>query len=139
MIEGQTSEQQQIKVFYDGLCHLCSREIDHYKKMRGADKINFIDITAPGFNPEAEGLDPFDVHRNLHSKDEEGRVHKGVDTFFLIWSNLDAIKPLVPFVSKRPIKAVLKGMYAVFVRVRPYLPKKNCENSPYCETAQFKK
>jgi predicted DCC family thiol-disulfide oxidoreductase YuxK len=139
MFQDQVKSEQEIKVYYDGLCHLCSREINHYRTMRGSDRINFIDITSPQFSAEEEGLDPFDVHRNLHSKDGEGRVHKGVETFFLIWSQLEATKAFVPFVSKRPIKAVLEGMYSVFVRVRPYLPKKSCQSSPYCEVSPLKK
>ena len=123
-----------IKVYFDGLCHLCSREIEHYKKMKGSERINFVDITGPSFDSKLEGLDPIEVHRNLHAKDSEGRIYKGVDTFILIWSQLEALKKFVPFASRKPIKSLMESMYFVFVRIRPLLPRKSCQNSPFCET-----
>ena len=62
-----------VTVFYDGLCILCSREIDHYRKSRGADLITFVDICAPGFDPAENGLDPKAVHKVMHVRRQVGR------------------------------------------------------------------
>lgn len=121
-------------VFYDGLCHLCSREINHYKKMRGSENIDFVDITNPTFHAESLGLDPIQVHHSLHAIDKLGNLHTGVDAFICIWSELSALQFLVSITSTAPIRLILKCFYAVFAKVRPYLPRKSCESSPYCET-----
>ena len=40
-----TQSPQAIKVFFDGQCPLCRREIDHYQGLKGADQIDWVDIT----------------------------------------------------------------------------------------------
>lgn len=125
--------ETKVKVYYDGLCILCSSEINHYKKMKGSDNIQFVDITTTEFNPQTENLDPFKVHKELHSKDLEGRIFVGVDTFILIWSKIDKLKWLSKLAQKAPIKKTLELNYKLFVKIRPYLPRRACEDSPYCE------
>lgn len=121
-----------IKVFYDGLCVLCSSEIETYKKMSGSESIDFIDITNPLFSAEAEDLDPREVHIELHAKDSDGKLHKGVEAFILIWSRLDKLLWLSRMAKKSPWNHSLKIIYSLFIKVRPYLPRRSCESSPYC-------
>lgn len=125
--------ESKIKVFYDGLCVVCSAEINHYKKMKGHEKIAFIDITGPEFNAVQENLDPVKIHKHLHAKDADGKVYIGVDTFILIWSHLPKLNWLARLAEKSFAKKVLEFNYALFVRIRPYLPRRSCEQSPYCE------
>ena len=124
---------KQMTIFYDGLCRVCSAEMDHYKTMRGADQIRFADITSADFDANAEKLDPFKIHREIHAKDAAGRVYVGVEAFILIWSHLPALHWLSRAAKKKPINFVLQIAYKLFVKVRPYLPRKSCEQSPYCE------
>jgi predicted DCC family thiol-disulfide oxidoreductase YuxK len=130
---SQDKSQTKVTVYYDGLCQLCSREIAHYKKMRGADNIHFLDITNADFDAKREDLDPIKVHQTIHAKDQNGKIHLGVDAFLLIWSQLNAMKFLPPLASLWPIKKSLDGGYFVFAKLRPYLPRKSCADSPYCE------
>jgi predicted DCC family thiol-disulfide oxidoreductase YuxK len=128
-------KQNKVQVYYDGLCHLCSREIDHYRKQNGSDQIEFVDITAPDFNPIESGLDPVRVHREMHVRKSDGSLAVGVDAFIAIWE----ILPRYQFAARMGRKAIphalLTGGYKVFARVRPYLPRKksDCNKSPYCE------
>jgi predicted DCC family thiol-disulfide oxidoreductase YuxK len=124
---------KQVSVYFDGLCHLCSREIAHYQKMRGSARIRFVDISATDFNAPREGLDPQAVHRELHAKESDGTIRTGVDAFILIWSQLEALRWLVPVAKFGPVNFLLRQAYRVFAILRPYLPKKSCEASPYCE------
>lgn len=125
---------QPVKVFYDGLCVVCSSEINHYKKMQGGDKIDFVDITGLDFNASKENLNPHSVHKELHAKDKNGNVYIGVDAFVLIWSQIDKLNWLSKMAQTWPIKKALQLNYKLFVKIRPYLPRKSCEASPYCET-----
>ncbi len=123
-----------VQVYFDGLCHLCSREIDHYRKQRGSEEIQFVDITAPEFDPMKAGLDPVRVHREMHVRKSNGSLKVGVDAFIAIWE----ILPRYHFAARLGKRALphvlLTAGYHVFARVRPFLPRKkaDCSASPYC-------
>lgn len=130
---SQESSLLKSKVFYDGLCRVCSAEISTYKKMKGADQIDFIDITSQDFDSKKENLDPFLVHKELHAKDEYGKVYVGVETFILIWTKLPSLNWLARLARQKWFNSFLRLNYSAFVKIRPYLPRKSCEASPYCE------
>jgi len=125
---------EKLTVYYDGLCHLCSREINHYRTMKGAENIYFVDITSPEFHADQEGLDPIQIHKTMHVRDRQGQLHLGVNAFIWIWNELSVLKFLVPIARTGPVHLVLESAYSVFAKVRPFLPRKSCETSPYCET-----
>lgn len=131
-----STDYPKLKVYYDGLCRLCSFEIHHYRGMKGAENIHFVDITDPTFDPAKENLDPFLIHKKMHVRDRHGELHIGVNAFICIWQELPALQSLVPLARFRPIHSLLVGVYSVFARIRPWLPRKSCESSPYCEVHQ---
>lgn len=128
-------QKQKVQVYFDGLCHLCSREIEHYKKCAGSDAIGFIDITSDDFDAEQEKLDPQTIHRSLHVRKSNGTVVSGVDAFIEIWTQLPAYGWLAKIIQWKPVRWMADVGYVVFAKVRPWLPrrKRNCEASPYCE------
>ncbi|MFV8259539.1 thiol-disulfide oxidoreductase DCC family protein [Bdellovibrio bacteriovorus] len=133
MEKQKSTSQSGITVYYDGLCQLCSREIAHYRKLKGADRIAFIDITSSDFDAISEGLDPHKIHKSLHVRDSEGKIVTGVEAFIVIWSQLESLKQIVPLASFAPVKKTLEAGYLLFAKVRPLLPRKKCSDSPYCQ------
>ena len=130
------SKNKYVKVYYDGLCQLCSREINTYRNAKGAERIAFIDITDESFNPKIEGLDPKRIHQVMHVKDSSGKIMTGVDAFITIWRTLPNYNWLARIVDQSPIKNIAKIGYVGFAKVRPFLPRKkklDCSESPYCE------
>ena len=127
------------KVFYDGLCKVCRFEIDHYRRQRGADDLEFVDITSNAFDARQEGLDPQHVHRVMHVKRSDGSLALGPDAFREIWKNLPQYRPLFRITDNQFAGALLQLFYSAFVRVRPYLPRyrESCSESPYCESRNF--
>ena len=125
-----------VRVYYDGLCHLCSREIEHYRRQSGSENLHFIDITSENFDAAREGLDPFLVHKEMHVKRQDGSVKTGVDAFIEIWDHLPRYRWAVKAARSNFLKPLLHFGYALFARIRPWLPKrkKSCSSSPYCET-----
>lgn len=126
----------QLQVYYDGLCELCSREITHYKKQKGSEQIEFIDIFSSDFEAEKLGLNPSEVHKNLHAITTDGQILIGTETFIAIWSLLPKYKFLAKQASRPLLNIGFKKAYSLFTKVRPYLPRKSaasCEQSPYCE------
>jgi predicted DCC family thiol-disulfide oxidoreductase YuxK len=126
-----------VTVFYDGLCVLCSREIDHYRNQMGADALRFVDITNVQFDAQREGVDPFLVHKVMHAKTADGQLRTEVDAFIAIWEQLPRYHFAARLASHAWLRPILDLGYQGFARIRPWLPRrdrKGCEQSPYCET-----
>ncbi len=125
-------------IYYDGLCKACSMEMNHYRRLPGSETFNFVDITEPDFDPATHGLDPFKVHKVMHVRDASGALHEGVDAFRAIWKQIPRYHFMVKLSENYFFRRVLEGGYQVFIKIRPYLPRKkaDCSNSPYCEVTK---
>jgi predicted DCC family thiol-disulfide oxidoreductase YuxK len=130
-----------LKVYFDGLCPLCSREISYYRKKAGADAIEWIDITSDGFDARSEGLDPQKVQEFFHVKDETGRLIVGVDAFIEIWSRIPSLRYWKTIARLPGATPVMKFGYFVFAKLRPFLPRKSSQECPgdTCYVAKEKK
>ena len=118
-----------LKLYYDGACHLCSREIDTYLKKDEKGILQAVDISSSDFKPELEGLDPQRVHKFFHVKTCDGQVFEGVEAFAAIWDLLGILRPLSWFSKTFVGGFAMRLSYVFFAEVRPYLPKrKNCES-----------
>ncbi len=126
---------QKLEIYYDGLCRLCSAEIEHYRGCKHKGNLLFTDITKPSFRAEAAGLDPKKVHVHLHARSSDGTLFLGVDAFIEIWKRIPEYQWAAKIAKITPVRLILKMGYAGFVRIRPLLPKKKqqCSDSPYCE------
>jgi predicted DCC family thiol-disulfide oxidoreductase YuxK len=122
-------------IYYDGLCRVCSAEINHYRRLPGAERFSFIDITSGNFKAEEHGIDPFLAHKVMHVRDPQGQLHQGVDAFRAIWSQLPRYQGLYRLSQTKFVDLFLQVGYQAFVKIRPFLPRKksDCANSPYCE------
>jgi predicted DCC family thiol-disulfide oxidoreductase YuxK len=113
-----------LKMYFDGHCYLCAGEVNHYRKQKGNDQIEFVDIAAPGFRPEAEGLDPVKVNREMHVRRSDGTLAVGVDAFIAVWETLPRYHWLAKIARLQAPHWVLGVGYQLFVRIRPYLPRR---------------
>ena len=130
-------KSKQGTIYFDGLCRLCSAEINHYRKLEGSDAFEYVDITAAGFEPKDHGLDPYKVHKVMHVRDASGVLHEGVDAFRAIWKELPRYRFLWMAADQPLVRPILEMGYRAFVLARPYLPRRkalDCSASPYCET-----
>ncbi len=72
----------QIRVFFDGQCPLCRREIDFLRRRDGdRARIAFEDITAIDFDPARHGIAGADLSGRIHGLLPDGRVIDGVEVF----------------------------------------------------------
>ena len=69
----------EVGVFFDGACHLCSREIDYYENLSGSEQIHFVDISGIDFSAEDFGFDPIAVNSEMHVKSPTCEFFTGVD------------------------------------------------------------
>jgi len=69
------------KVFYDGACPICSREIEFYRRHGSEDRIDWVDIGSSESITMPSGLTREQGLARLHFMDHEGRLHDGARTF----------------------------------------------------------
>ncbi len=112
------------RILVDGNCIVCDFEVSHYKRI-APKEFEIVDISAPGFDAAAYGLTSEAVNLHLHAIGPEGELHVGVDSFLHIWSRIPRYRFLKNLVGFPAIYPLARAGYAVFVRVRPWLPKKN--------------
>ena len=122
------------KVYFDGKCVICSKEIAFYRRQSGAQTLEWVDISRPDFDALAEGLDPKEVVRVFHVRDEAGQLIQGVDGFIEIWRRLPRLRRWVKLSQTPGARSLLALGYQVFIRVRPLLPryKDSCSDG-YCK------
>ena len=107
-----------ITVFYDVKCGLCSKEINHYRKIAPPNIFNWQDITESADELNKEGISLSEGLRLLHAKDEEGLVHVGVDAFILIWKQLRRWRILAFLVGLPIIRQIANTAYRAFANCR---------------------
>lgn len=113
------------RVFYDGLCRVCSAEIEFYRKKDPAAPIQWVDITQTGFDAVAEGLNPDEVHRLFHVKTQDGKILQGVEAFRSIWSAIPALHGWAKWSSLPGVRPLMELGYRGFVWIRPWLPRRS--------------
>jgi predicted DCC family thiol-disulfide oxidoreductase YuxK len=103
-----------ISVFYDGKCGLCSREINHYRKISPEGIFDWQDITVSDAGLRKAGIPLSEGLKNLYAMDESGHMHVGVDAFILIWKQLKRWRVLAGIVSMPGINRVTCIAYDKF-------------------------
>lgn len=115
---------QKSKILYDGNCVVCDIEISHYKRIAPQD-FDMVDISSPAFKAAEFGLTSEAVNRHMHVMSPDGKIHVGVDAFTHIWSRIPRYRFAKKVVELPGLRSLAGVGYEVFVRVRPYLPKKS--------------
>lgn len=131
-------KETKLKVYYDGLCMVCSKEINYYKNQIGAENIDFIDIFSTSFDPVYEGVDPVSIHRVMHARRPDGTLATRMDAFIEIWKSLPKFRRLAQIAQNSYVRMGLDIGYLGFSKIRPWLPRykkeADCQQSPYCES-----
>ncbi len=107
-----------LKTFYDGGCPLCSREIDHYRKIDRDNRIQWVDITQEADALTSAGLDLPSAMRRLHVQESDGRLLSGVDAFVAIWQRLPRWRLLAGLVTGLRLTQPLEWGYRRFAERR---------------------
>lgn len=106
------------RVYYDGQCGLCRREIDYYKTIAPDGLFAWIDVTRDASSLDALGVSYVQALKLLHVVDAQGRVHIGVDAFIQIWRQLAYWRVLATLAGLPLIYPLAKVAYRLFARWR---------------------
>jgi len=107
-----------IRIFYDGACGMCSREINHYRKIAPSGVFDWVDVMGDQTALANEPISLADALMELHAKDNDGIMHVGVDAFVLIWRHIPRWRLAAKIAGLPPVNAVLRAVYPVFARWR---------------------
>ncbi len=113
-----------LKIFFDGCCYLCSKEIEIYRRRNAAGYLEFVDISHPDFDPATYGVDSVAVNREFHVQNSQGEIVKGVPAFIEIWQILPGWSVLAKVAANPLVNLIMRAGYVIFVKVRPYLPQR---------------
>ena len=118
-----------IKVFYDGKCNLCSKEIKYYKSITDKNLFRWLDIATNPKYLSAIKVSQKDALLYLHATDENNNLFIGVDAFLLIWKNIKYWRILYFFISQPIIKQFSIFIYKKFANYR-------FSKLPHCQLSQ---
>ena len=109
-----------VKVWFDGACPLCIREIAMMRRLDRKGAIDFVDVSGDG-DPSCP-VDQAELLARFHAE-EHGQVLSGAAAFAAMWRAIPVLRPLGLIARNKAILAVLERLYVVFLRVRPRLQK----------------
>lgn len=109
----------ELTVYYDGSCPLCRREIAMYRRLRGADRLHWLDVSAGG--PLGEDLSCEAAMRRFHVRDAQGRLFSGGAAFARLWQALPGWRALGWLLAFPPLSWLLELAYRAFLPLRPRL------------------
>lgn len=122
------SSEGRLTVYFDGACHLCSREMEHYRRIDVGRRLDLVDISGPGFDAAAWGLDPAAVQREMHVRLPDGELRVGVAAFVEVWKRLPGFERAARVAASPLLRPALAAGYWTFARlIRPALPKRRRE------------
>ena len=106
------------KVFYDGKCGLCSKEINYYKRIAQENKFEWIDITKSSKELEENNISLVEALKMLYVQDKNKNMHIGVDAFIQIWQELKYWHILAKFIALPGINFTANYLYKIFANWR---------------------
>jgi len=125
VLENATRSRARPRVFFDGACPICSREIGFYRRQRGADRIDWVDVSSPVSAALPPGLGRATLLARFHVIDRNGCVRVGAAAFVSLWSELPGFRWISHFAGARPVLPVLEGLYLVFLKFRGIRARKS--------------
>ena len=103
-----------IKVFYDGKCGMCSKEIRHYMKISPRETFIWRDIANEPQHLKEINISQRNALKRLHVIDQDGKMQIGVDAFIAIWRKIPRWRLLAFLCSMPGIKFTLAIVYNRF-------------------------
>ena len=110
-----------LRIFYDGQCPVCNREIQRHLRNDRLGHLQAINIAAPDFNATAYGLDAQHVHDVMHVLTSDGQIFTAVDAFICIWRALPQRMDrliLITLLRVPPVRMLANIAYRAFAKNR---------------------
>lgn len=117
------------KLFFDGDCPLCKREIAFLKNLTPKNEFEFIDLALNKESAKEKFGKTYDeLMREIHAKDENDKWLIGMNAFRLVYS-YTPYKTVFNLTKLPLIKQILDLGYKFFAKNRLKLTGRHCENN----------
>ena len=114
-------DSKKLTVFYDGECPLCDREISFYKRRKGSEVVNWIDVNSLAKDEIAPCFTKAQALSRLHVQTFDGRIVSGGEAFANVWAALPSFYLFGKLFQTRPFLWFLNGLYWFFLKFRPHI------------------
>lgn len=111
----------ELTIYFDGSCPLCRREIALYRRLRGADRLQWLDVSSAA--PLGAGLSCEAAMRRFHVRDARGRLYSGGAAFARLWRALPGWRVAGWLFALPPMSWLLELAYRGFLPLRPRLQR----------------
>ena len=105
-------------VLFDGGCPMCRREIAHYRRLEGSDRLAWVDIARTPDIEQRFGVSHAAAMAHLHVRDAAGEWQVGAHGFVEIWGHLRGYRWLGRAVRLLHLTPLLDHAYHRFARWR---------------------
>ncbi|MFL0671033.1 MAG: thiol-disulfide oxidoreductase DCC family protein [Erythrobacter sp.] len=109
-----------LKVWYDGACPLCLREIALMRWLDARGAITFVDV-ARGADPACP-VDQRELLARFHAE-ENGQIVSGAAAFAAMWRAIPLLRPLGLLARNGLVLRGLEAAYLRFLKIRPRLQR----------------
>lgn len=111
-----------LSIFYDGSCPICRFDIHNLKARNQEEKLQFIDIASPAFDPTPYGMTQADFMAEIHARRTDGQFVKGMEVFRLAYRAVGLGWAVAP-ASWDPLRQPADALYRLFARHRQKIGK----------------
>ena len=112
------TNQENIKIFFDSQCTVCSREINYYQSISPKKTFLCCDLHSDSKLLEQYKIDYKDALLRLHAIDKNGTVYIGIDAFALIWRSIPRLYLMAKFIKLPLVYQLSKFIYDHFAKWR---------------------
>jgi predicted DCC family thiol-disulfide oxidoreductase YuxK len=108
-----------VKIWFDGACPLCAREIALMRRLDWHDRITFIDVDDKATHCP---IDRETLLSRFHAL-EQGKMLSGAAAFAAMWRVIPLLRPLGLLARNTMVLRSLEWLYIRFLRVRPMIQR----------------
>ena len=119
MIGPMTGNRQNLTIFYDGSCPLCTAEIGHYKKADTNGDLNCVDVSSTKFEGDTMITRQAAMAR-FHIRLADGQQFSGARGFVEVWRTIPSWQWLAKLSDLPSVLPVLEHIYGFSLRMRPF-------------------
>jgi len=111
-----------VKVWYDGACPLCVREIALLRRLDRRGRVDFVDV-APEDAAPACPIDRAELLARFHAQEAGKPIRSGVSAFAAVYRQIPLMAPIGHLLAVPPIRWLAERAYRQFLKVRPRLQR----------------